>query len=152
VDGYIRVRSRLMRASFVTKDLNPRAIFGKKKELEKKVRVWSTSHSYLLVLFMLYPDSWKRVSMKTYSKFLHPVYALGVDFYVLPIQQMQSERSGLILMHTGIKGQYQRLGCGFRCPMSMTDPQMKLSRRLARISHGLTILITRIWGKTENAL
>jgi hypothetical protein len=117
-DGYIRIRGRLMRACFVAKDRELRAVQNQLNQ----IRLQSSSHNHLIALFALMPDIYNSFSSMSGSKTFPILDSIGREFYLLPIAEiapiadlapiaeLAGIRVGLILKHTGTRGQYKRIG------------------------------------------
>jgi hypothetical protein len=109
-DGYIRIRGRLSQATFVASDRELRKHWGQEHR-PLRLRT-ASSDGQAIIKPWIYPDTFQATP---YGKEGYPSYpihhALGSrEFWLLPLCLHQNACVGLILKHTGIKGQYQRIG------------------------------------------
>jgi hypothetical protein len=106
--GYIRIRGRLSRASFVHTDEELRT---KNKTANYHPLRLSSIRTNLSLRPYLFPDNYKPYLEVRKVKSYPLVTALGSrDFYLLSLMQADTGWIGMILEHTGVKGCYQRKG------------------------------------------
>lgn len=108
-DGYVRIRGRLSHATYVASD---KWLSKHTSLVPHPVRLRTvSSNGKTIVKPFIIPDAFPIIphGINGYPSF--PIHhALGCrEFWLLPLTRTKSGSGGLLLKHTGIKGQYQRI-------------------------------------------
>ena len=110
LDAFIRIRGRLSKAAFVESDAELRKHWEKRRN---PLRLRSAEpDARIEVNPFIYPDAYQAVPIGKEGMPSYPIHAaLGsTEFWLLPICINPGGCPGLVLKHTGVKGQYQRIG------------------------------------------
>jgi len=110
--GIIRIRGPLKRASFVDTDKFLRTRGKKRIDFyNHAIALWSSDGHHLILKPSLWPDNLKPALVYQDMPVFFLRDAIGSrDFYLLPLCYDVNIWAGLILEHTGFKGQYRRIG------------------------------------------